>query len=66
MSGVLFTIGTSGIFGGIILILILVAGFAALWLVFGRRKRSEDKAIGILEQMAFFKNMTGSTNNRTR
>lgn len=30
-------------------------GFVVLWLVFGRKKRGEDKAIGILECMAHFK-----------
>ncbi len=45
----------SWIFGVAIVMLILVAGFAVLWLAFGRKKKAEDKAIGILEQMAHFK-----------
>lgn len=59
-------IGTSGIFGGIVLTVILVLGFVALWAVFGRKKRAEDKAIGILEQMSIFRGSTGSTNSRMR
>ncbi len=59
-------IGTSGIFGGIVLTVLLILGFVALWAVFGRKKKAEDKAIGILEQMSIFRGTTGSTNSRTR
>ena len=48
-------IGTSGIFGGIVLTVLLILGLVALWAVFGRKKKAEDKAIGLLEQMAHFK-----------
>lgn len=60
----------SGIFsmlGGLaILIAGLVLGFLVLWLVFGRRKKGEDQAIGILETMSVFRGTTGSTNSRCR
>lgn len=59
-------IGTSGIFGGIVLTVLLILGLVALWAVFGRKKKAEDKAIGILEQMSIFRGTTGSTNSRTR
>lgn len=56
----------SFILGAIILTAIFVGGGIVLWLVFGRKKRGEDKAVGILEQMSFFRGTTGATNNRTR
>ncbi|WP_322174036.1 hypothetical protein [Acutalibacter caecimuris] len=48
-----------------ILVAGLILGFVVLWLVFGHKRRGEDKAIGILEQMAFFKG-ANSINNGTR
>lgn len=45
----------SWIFGAAIVMLVLIAGFAVLWLTFGWKRKAEDKAIGILEQMAHFK-----------
>lgn len=56
----------SFILGALILTAIFVGGAIVLWLVFGRKRYGEDKAIGILEAMSFFKNMTGATNNRMR
>lgn len=38
-----------------ILTAVIVAGAVVLWLVFGRKMKAEDKAIGGLEQMAHFK-----------
>lgn len=48
----------SFILGAAILTAIIVVGAVVLWLVFGRRKKAEDKAIGGLEQMAHFKATT--------
>lgn len=45
----------SWVFGAALVMMILIAGFAVLWLTFGRKKQAEDKAIGVLEQMAHFK-----------
>lgn len=45
----------SFILGAVILTALFAGGGAVLWLVFGRKKRGEDKAIGVLEQMAHFK-----------
>lgn len=41
---------------------VLAVAFAALWIVYGRKKRSEDKAIGIFRQMAVFKGIVWPTN----
>lgn len=41
--------------GALILTAIIVAAAVILWLVFGRKRRGEDKAIGTLEQMAHYK-----------
>lgn len=45
----------SWVFGAALVMMVLIAGFAVLWLAFGRKKKAEDKAIGLLEQMAHFK-----------
>lgn len=45
----------SWLFGAALVMMVLIAGFAVLWLAFGRKKKAEDKAIGLLEQMAHFK-----------
>ncbi len=50
MSLLLTNLGCLGVFLGVIGIALL--GF---WLAFGRKKKAEDKAIGLLEQMAHFK-----------
>lgn len=57
---------TSFILGMVILAAIFVAGGVILWFVFGRRKQGEDRAIGVLEEMAIFRAPTGSTNSKTR
>lgn len=48
----------SFIFGALILTAIIAAGAVVLWLVYGRKRRGEDEAIGGLEQMAHFKATT--------
>lgn len=45
-----------------IIIGVVAVVFAALWAAFGRKKRSEEKAIGILRPMAVFKGMIWPTN----
>lgn len=57
MSEFLATIGGWAIMTGV-----LAAAFAGLWVAFGRRKRGEDKAIGILRQMAMFRGTVWPTN----
>lgn len=56
----------SFILGALILTAIFVGGAIVLWLVFGRKKQGEDKAVGILKEMSFFRGTTGSTNSRMR
>lgn len=59
--------GIFSMFGGLaILVIGLVLGFAVLWLVFGRGKKTGDQAVGVLEAMSVFKATTGSTNSKTR
>ncbi len=50
----MFSIG-SFILGVLIVLDVIGAGAAVLWLVFGRRRKGEDKAIGVMEQMAHYK-----------
>ncbi len=55
----------SFILGALALTAIIIAGAVALWLVFGRKSRGEDKVIGGLEQMAHFKS-TNSVDGMSR
>lgn len=52
------------IIGALILTAIIVGSGVALGIVFGRKKRAEDKAIGGLEQMAVFKGADVNNNQR--
>ena len=45
----------SFILGALILTAVIAVCAVVVWLVFGRQKRSEDKVIGGMEQMAHFK-----------
>ena len=60
----MFSIG-SFILGVLIVLAVIGAGAVVLWLVFGRRKKGEDKAIGVMEQMAHYK-ATGSVDAMQR
>ena len=40
------------VLGVLIVLAVIGAGAVVLWLVFGRREKGEDKAIGVMEQMA--------------
>ena len=43
------------VLGVLIVLAVIGAGAVVLWLVFGRRRKGEDKAIGVMEQMAHYK-----------
>ena len=53
------------VLGVLIVLAVIGAGAVVLWLVFGRRKTGEDKAIGVMEQMAHYK-ATGSVDAMQR
>ena len=53
------------VLGVLIVLAVIGAGAVVLWLVFGRRKKGEDKAIGVMEQMAQYK-ATGSVDAMQR
>lgn len=50
------------IIGWAIMTGILAAAFAAFWFFYGRKKRSEERAIGILRQMSVFRGHIWPTN----
>ncbi|WP_161473148.1 hypothetical protein [Acutalibacter sp. 1XD8-36] len=54
----------SFIFGALILTAIIVGGGVALAIIFGRKKRGADKAIGGLEEMAVLKGADVNNNQR--
>lgn len=50
----MFDVGTF-ILGALIVLAVIGIGAAGLWLGYGRKKKAEDKAIGMMEQMAHYK-----------
>lgn len=61
MSMFLSIVGSTAVFLGIIGV-----GALGLWLAYGRTKKSEDKAIGVLKEMAIFQGASSYRFNSPR